>query len=214
MSFTRLCFVFCLPQNIPILKVTFGPDKDTGDSLSQSGVVYLQSRKPEVPSGPLGWRITWLFGRPASDDCCEFKRAGLKRNQNQCYWPSLYKPHSESNQDLFCTEAAILPVLARIVLWRVVWRSAAENPPACFGVLGLTLGQSLSVLGGTGRGRSFPCCAVVGGTFQDANLWRWSGRQRVVLDYDGSANWWAARTGFLGPEKNTNSVNCENIGVP
>lgn len=41
-------------------------------------VVYLQSRKPEVPSGPLGWRITWLFGRPASDGGgCEFKRAGL-----------------------------------------------------------------------------------------------------------------------------------------
>lgn len=39
--------------------------------------VYLQSRKPEVPSGPVGWRITWLFGRTVSGGCCGVRRAGL-----------------------------------------------------------------------------------------------------------------------------------------
>lgn len=85
-------------------------------------------------------------------------------------------------------KAAILPVLARIVLRRVVRGSAAQNPPACFGVLRLTLRQSLGVLGGTGRGRRFPRRAVVGGTFQDANLRRGGRRQRVVLDDDGGPN--------------------------
>lgn len=47
------------------------------DFLPQGASLYLPSRKPEVPSGPVGCRITWLFGRTCSDGCWELKRAGL-----------------------------------------------------------------------------------------------------------------------------------------
>lgn len=45
----------------------------------------------------MGWRITWLFGRTASDVCCVLRRAGLKKWHRGCvqvhfknHWFALY----------------------------------------------------------------------------------------------------------------------------
>lgn len=66
---TTLLFI---PINSP-----FCPHREATVSSQYVDRVYLQSRKPEVPSGPVGWRITWLFGRTVSGGCCGVRRAGL-----------------------------------------------------------------------------------------------------------------------------------------
>lgn len=53
------------------------PSQEDIRVLNQAAPAYLHSRKPEVPSGPLGWRITWLFERTGSSGCCTLIQAGL-----------------------------------------------------------------------------------------------------------------------------------------
>lgn len=57
---------------------------EIADSGQYVDLIYLQSLKPDVPSGPVGWRITWLFGRPGSDVCRVLRWAGLKKWQQGC----------------------------------------------------------------------------------------------------------------------------------
>lgn len=68
---SHLSTLLLIPHTTPL---TVTPQTD---SLQQAVLIYLQSRKPEVPSGPAGWRITWLFGRTCSDSCCPLPRDGL-----------------------------------------------------------------------------------------------------------------------------------------
>lgn len=46
-------------------------------ALDQAALIYLQRRKPGVPSGPVGWRIAWLIGRTGSNCGCTLTRGGL-----------------------------------------------------------------------------------------------------------------------------------------
>lgn len=55
----------------------------TAVSLHEAALAYLHSRKPEVPSGPVGWRITWLFERTGSSVCCTLIQAGLNGNRKK-----------------------------------------------------------------------------------------------------------------------------------
>lgn len=75
--------------------------RETAVSLRRAAHVYLQSRKPEVPSGPVGCRITWLFGRTGSDGCCVLRRAGLMtrgemRNKWQVFSTDIHLRHFSS----------------------------------------------------------------------------------------------------------------------
>ncbi len=180
------------------------PLRETADSLQQVAPVYLQSRKPEVPSGPVGWRITWLFGRTGSDGCCALIRAGLmirgeiRINYVTVFFTSRYFPlhlNCSVNSLLFFLVCCnVLPVLAWIVLRRVIWRSTAQNPSSGFCILRLPLGQRLHLLRGTSGGCKVSCGTVIWRTFQNSNLWWGRCRQRVILDYNGSSNRWATRT--------------------
>lgn len=200
-----VCPVICHPTTThnPFNCHPSCPLRETADSLQQAASVYLQSLKPEVPSGPVGWRITWLFGRTGSDGCCAFIRAGLMIwGEIRINYITVFFPTSRYFALSFTTTVFnVLPVLAWIVLRSIIWRSTTQNPSACFCILCLPLGQRLHLLRGTRRGCRVSCGAVIWRTFQNSNL-RWGCcRQRVILDYNSSANRWATRTqvGFPVP---------------
>lgn len=85
------CYIFLTQTNICIIHHSYSSNtdipfkrhlscyhKETTDSGQHVELVYLQSLNPDVPSGAVGWRITWLFGRTASDVCRVLRWAGLK----------------------------------------------------------------------------------------------------------------------------------------
>lgn len=86
------------------------------------------------------------------------------------------------------------PVLAWIVLRRIIWWCTTQNPFSGFCVLCLSLGQRLHLLRGTRQGCKVSCGTVIWRTFQNSNLWWGCCRQRVILDYNSSSNRWATRT--------------------
>lgn len=196
MSVKYLChpttLLFIPHTHIPFNCHPSCPLRETADSSQQVAPVYLQSRKPEVPSGPVGWRITWLFGRTGSDGCCVLIRAGLTicgeiriNYITVFFFLALIFP---------AVSLLFLPVLAWIVLRRIIRRSTTQNPSSGFGIFCLSLGQGLHLLRGTRRGRSVSCGTVIWRTFQNSDLWWRCCRQGVILDYNSSPNRWATRT--------------------
>lgn len=143
------------------------PSQEDIRVLNQAAPAYLHSRKPEVPSGPLGWRITWLFERTGSSGCCTLIQAGLimvreklEYITKQCF--SLLGVFFKT----FCCHSWFCrhynsPVLALIVLRRLFWRSTTQNPPSGFCILCLSLGQRLHLLSRTRRGSGVSCVAVI-----------------------------------------------------
>lgn len=85
------------------------------------------------------------------------------------------------------------PVLAWIVLRRIIWGRTTQDPSSCFCVLRLPLGQRLHLLRGTSRGCEVSCSTIIWRTFQNSNLWWGCSRLRVILDYNSSSNRWADR---------------------
>lgn len=90
-----------------------GSLREEAVSLQQAAPVYLQSRKPVVPSGPVGWRITWLFGQTVSKGCCTLIRAVLqteeiRNKQCLCILYSQFDSLRLTYPGLDCPEAFLL----------------------------------------------------------------------------------------------------------
>lgn len=128
-----ICQIWCHPTTLLFLPGNpcnchpSWPLRETAVSLQWAAPVYLQSRKPEVPSGPVGWRITWLFGRTGSDGCCELKRNGLKRERRRINYMRFLSINTFCSPTIvdFVVFAIILslPVLTWTVLRCFIWRS-------------------------------------------------------------------------------------------
>lgn len=140
------------------------PSQEDIRVLNKAAPAYLHIRKPEVPSGPLGWRITWLFERTGSSGCCTLIQAGLS-----WHWLSWGVSSEEALPKILLRASAY-----SASLWArdfICW--AGRDEAAGFPVLPLFVGRfKIRIWGGGAAGResSWTTTAVRIGELADFKL--------------------------------------------